>query len=467
MLSGDLGVSIVIMTNAYRVENPTTGTVEEEFPFLESVDCVVASSAAAFESWRAMDLAERAAILSRSADIMESRADELASLIATEMGKPVNEGADEVAFAADILRYYAENAATYLADEELSHSGTGTALLRYLPLGPLVGVMPWNYPYYQVARFAGPNLMLGNTVILKHAEICPTSSAAIESIFSEAGLPEGVFQNVYASHDQVAEMIADPRVQGVSLTGSERAGAAVAAIAGQNLKKCVLELGGSDPYILLDTDDVAAAAADAWDFRIENTGQACNANKRMIVHADIYEEFVAEMCRIVAAMTPADPHSPGENTYSPLSSVAAAKNLSMQVAAALEAGATIQVGGEMTGQGAYYVPTVITDIPVGSDASYVEYFGPVAVIYKAESDEHALEIANDCPYGLGGSVHSSDVERAKAIASRINTGMTHVNVPSAETVDLPFGGVKRSGYGRELGHLAFYEFANKQLFYVA
>lgn len=454
------------MTHAYRVENPTTGEIEEEFDFLDSVEDVVSSASQAFRSWSSTDLADRASIIFRAADIMESRADELAALIATEMGKPLNEGVAEVKFSADILRYYAKNAATYLADEELSHEGSGTAVIRYLPLGVLVGVMPWNYPYYQVARFAAPNLMLGNTIILKHAEICPRSSASIEEILYEAGLEAGAFQNVYATHDQVAEIIADPRVQGVSLTGSERAGAAVASVAGENLKKCVLELGGSDPYILLDTDDVATAAAKAWEFRIENTGQACNANKRMIVHKDIYDEFVAELSTLADAMTPADPHNPGTNTYSPLSSLAAARNLSTQVANAVAAGATVHVGGEMTGQGAYFKPTVITDIPVGCDASYVEYFGPVAVVYKANSDEHALEIANDCPYGLGGSVHSRDVERASAVAKRINTGMTHVNVASAETVDLPFGGVKRSGFGRELGHLAFYEFANKQLFYV-
>lgn len=456
------------MSLTYQVQNPVTNEVVETFDTAtdETIEQVLSAAHDAFPSWRDRDIAERAEIVGKAAELFREKRKELGEIIALEMGKPLNEAIGEVKFSADILDYYATHGPELAKDQPLEHKSPGDAVIRKRPLGPLLGIMPWNYPYYQVARFAGPNLVLGNTIILKHAEICPRSSQAIQDIFDEAGVPEGVYTNVYASHDQISTIIADRRVQGVSLTGSERAGAAVAEQAGKHLKKCVLELGGNDPYVILDTSDVAQAAKDAWAVRIENTGQACNSNKRMIVMDDIYDDFVAELVKLATPLKRGNPLEPSDDTYSPLSSRDAAERLHKQVTAAVDAGATLHVGGEIDDSTAYFSPAVITDIPVGSEPYYEEFFGPTAVVYKVSSEEEAIELANDNLFGLGGSVHSEHEGRAERLALLIESGMTHANAPSAETEDLPFGGIKRSGYGRELGHLALDEFCNKQLYYV-
>lgn len=382
------------------------------------------------------------------------------------MGKNVKSGIGEVDYCVEIINYYADHAEEFLADEELEHSG-GEAVLRKVPLGVLLGVMPWNYPLYQIARFAAPQMLAGNVVFLKHAEICAQSALNIQKLFDDAGVPAGAYQNLFTSHDQVSNIIADKRVQGVSLTGSEKAGAIVAAQAGKHLKKCMLELGGTDPYIILDTDDVAKAAQLAWKTRMSNTGQACTSNKRLIVKEDFYDEFVDELVSLAAAMSEGDPMNPSKATYSPLSSREAAETLDEQIKDAVKDGAKLHVGGELSDKGAYFSPAVITDIPVGSDSFYTEFFGPVAEVYKVSSDEEAIAIANDSDYGLGGAVFSTNEERARKVASQIETGMIHVNIPQASGAELPFGGIKRSGYGRELGPLGILEFVNKQLFYVA
>ena len=318
--------------------------------------------------------------------------------------------------------------------------------------------MPWNFPFYQIARFAAPNLVLGNTIILKHAESVPRSALAVEQIMRDAGVPEGVYLNVFASHDQIETIIADPRVAGVSLTGSERAGAVVAALAGQNLKKCVLELGGSDPMIVLDTDDLDAVVDAAWDFRMANTGQACNANKRMIVMDGLYDDFVAKLTQKARAI----------DSFSPLSSRKAAETLAEQVDDAVAKGATLHAGGVLSeGPDAHYTPAVLTGIDKGMRAYSEELFGPVAVVYRVGSEQEALELANDTTYGLGGSVFSSDVERARKLAERLEVGMANVNSTAGEGAEIPFGGVKRSGFGRELGPLGMDEFVNKRMFYIA
>lgn len=283
----------------------------------------------------------------------------------------------------------------------------------------------------------------------------------------EAGLPEGVYNHVFANHDQIADIIADDRIQGVSLTGSERAGAAVAAQAGKYLKKSVLELGGTDPYVVLDTDDVAAAAKQAWETRMANTGQACNANKRLIVMEDIYDEFVAELVKLAEDMKPATWETHQEGTYTSLSSRDAAEKLRGQLDDAIAAGATLHAGGELAEKGAYLSPAVITGIPRGSESYYDEFFGPVAEVYKVSSDEEALGVANDSRYGLGGAVFSTDEGRAKALAAKLKVGMANINTPAGEGAELPFGGVKRSGYGRGFRPLGMDEFVNKQLYYVA
>ncbi|MCT1491313.1 NAD-dependent succinate-semialdehyde dehydrogenase [Corynebacterium sanguinis] len=456
------------MTSTYRVQNPKTNKVVETFETISDADLERALTTAdeAFSTWRETPLEERAAVLRKVASLFDAQRDELAAIIAEEMGKSVREGNGEIDDVVDIFTYYADHGAELLADEPLETEG-GSAVMRKVPLGVIVGVMPWNYPYYQVARFAAPTLMAGNTVLLKHAEICARSSQKIQEILEEAGAPAGVFTNVYASHDQITTLIEDPRVQGVSLTGSERAGRAVAATAGKNLKKALLELGGTDPYIILDTDDVAAAAKTAWKKRMSNVGQACTSNKRIIVMEDIYDDFVAEMVRIAESFDQGDPMNPQKGEYYPMSSRDAAETLDEQVKKAVEEGATLHTGGELAEGSAYYSPAVITGIPVGSEAYYEEFFGPVAEIYSVADEEEAIKLANDSQYGLGGAVFSTDEERAKRVANQVVTGMIHVNIPQARGAELPFGGVKNSGFGRELGPLGIDEFVNRQRFFVA
>lgn len=456
-------------TPNYRVENPVTGEVEETFESatdaqaLEAVD----TAHAAFASWRATPIEERAKVVHRIAELFEERKDELAQIISTEMGKPLSEGVEEAEFSTAIFDYYATNGPNFAADEKIPSEG-GTAHIQRLPLGVLLGIMPWNFPYYQVARFAAPNLMLGNTIVLKHAEICPRSALAIQQIMEDAGLPEGVYNTVFATHEQIEKVIEHKHLQGVSLTGSERAGAAVAAIAGKNLKKAVLELGGSDPYIVLDTDDVKAAAELAWGTRMYNTGQACNSNKRMIIMEDIYEDFVAHLVALAEGMKPAKPEEAGEGTFTPLSSRPAAENLKKQLGRAVEAGATLRAGGQLLDEASSYIsPAVLTDVPVGSEIYYEELFGPVATVYKVASEEEAIALANDSQYGLGGAVFSQDEARAAAVARQLEVSMANVNTPAGEGAEIPFGGVKRSGYGRELGPYGMDEFVNKRLYYVA
>jgi succinate-semialdehyde dehydrogenase/glutarate-semialdehyde dehydrogenase len=311
--------------------------------------------------------------------------------------------------------------------------------------------MPWNFPYYQVARFAGPNLVLGNTVLLKHAGQCPESAAAMAAIFAEAGAPEGVYVNIYASNEQIADIIAHPEIRGVSLTGSERAGAAVAEIAGRNLKKCVLELGGSDPFILLSTDDMDAAVDAALFARTDNTGQACNAGKRMIVIESLYDEFLEKFTAKMLAL----------GASNPLSSANAAKGLAAQVESAIAGGATLASAGEA--HGAFYPAGVLTDVKPGNPVYGEELFGPVAQVYMAKDEADAIRLGNATPYGLGSYVFTTDPEQALRVADGLDTGMVFVNGVGMDSPELPFGGVKRSGFGRELGTLGIEEFMNKKL----
>src|SRR5215468_10202055 len=328
-------------TPRYQVTDPATGEVSETFPFATDAEVAEALAAAteAFAAWRLRPVTERAAVVKRVAELFTERAADLAALITKEMGKRPAQAVGEAEFCTDIFNYYADNGPALLADKPLP--GHDTARVEYRPVGPVLGVMPWNYPYYQVARFAAPNLIVGNTVILKHAENCPASALAIAQIMKDAGVPDGVYVNLFATHEQVAAMIADPRLRGVSLTGSERAGTAVAETAGRNLKKVVLELGGSDPYIILDTDDVEGAAKTAWVTRMENVGQACNSNKRMIVMDDIYDDFVAALVKRATAMSPRQPGDDSPRSYSPMVSRKAAENLLAQVQDAVSKGATL------------------------------------------------------------------------------------------------------------------------------
>lgn len=443
-------------TSLYAVVDPSTGELIQEYPTAtdEQVEQAVAAAAKAHKEWsRGSTVAERAALIRKVAELHTQRKTELAKIIQREMGKPLDQSEGEVDFSAAIYEYYADNAEKFLADEPIELvEGEGSALIRRGSVGVLLGIMPWNYPYYQVARFAGPNLVLGNTIVLKHAPQCPESAAALQQIFLDAGYPEGAYVNVYATNEQVADVIADPRVQGVSLTGSERAGAAVAEIAGRNLKKVVLELGGSDPFILLSSDDLDSAVEAAIDGRFENTGQACNAAKRIIVAESIYDDFLDKFTKKV--LDKAD-------GLAPLSSVAAADRLEEQVKRALDDGATLVSEGER--KGAFFPPGVLTGVSPDSPSYKEELFGPVATVYKVASEEQAVEVANDTPFGLGSYVFTTDDEQAKRVADRIEAGMVFVNAVGAEGVELPFGGVKRSGFGRELGRFGIDEFVNKKL----
>ena len=448
----------------YAVVNPATGeTVARYDSFTGAqVEQALATAAAGFETWRKVPVAERAAMVRRAAELHRERRKELAAIITREMGKPFGAAVGEADFAADITEYYADQADAITADQPLTILGEGTAVIRRSPLGVLFGIMPWNLPYYQVARFAAPNLVLGNTIILKHASQCPESAAAIEAIYRDAGLPEGAYLNVYVSAEQAATIVADPRIQGVSVTGSERAGAAVAEVAGRHLKKVALELGGSDPFIVLATDDLDAVAAAATAARLDNnTGQSCNAAKRFIVVDGLYDEFTAKFATAMTASPPGDPMARG-TVLGPLSSVEAATRLQGQVDRAVAQGATVVTGGGAR-DGAYYPPTVLTGVTPDMDAYREEFFGPVGVVYRVADEDAAVTLANDTSFGLGSYVYSNDPDQAARVADRIEAGMVYVNIVGADSPELPFGGVKRSGTARELGLLAADEFVNKKL----
>ncbi|WP_418061422.1 NAD-dependent succinate-semialdehyde dehydrogenase [Pimelobacter simplex] len=439
----------------YAVRNPATGELVETFPTATDaeVGAAVDAASAAYDSWgRTSTAAERAALVRRVAELHRERRAELAAAMTEEMGKAPADAEGEVDFSAAIYDFYADNAEKFLADEPIDLlDGAGSAVIRRSPVGVLLGIMPWNYPVYQIARFAGPNLTLGNTIVLKHAPQCPRSAAIQEQIFRDAGFPEGAYVNVYATNEQIADVIADPRVQGVSLTGSERAGAAVAEIAGRHLKKVVLELGGSDPFILLSSDDLDATVEAAVAARLENTGQACNAGKRFVVVDDLYDDFVARFTDALLAASPG----------SPLSSQIAADNLARQVDEAVAGGASLATAGER--QGAFFPTGVLSGIETGNPAYRQELFGPVAMVFRASDEDDAVRIANDTPYGLGSYVFTTDAAQAERVADRIDAGMVFVNGVGLEGAELPFGGIKRSGFGRELGRFGMEEFVNKKM----
>lgn len=445
----------------YAVVNPATGETLATYPTIsdDALETVIAEADAAYRTWRDVPVAERAAKIRRVAELHRERRDELAAIIVREMGKPLAAAEGEVDFAADITEYYADHAEKITGDTPIDIDGEGTAVIRRSPLGVLLGIMPWNFPYYQVARFAAPNIVIGNTILLKHAPQCPESSAAIAQMYADAGL-EGVYTNIYATNDQAARIIEDKRIQGVSVTGSERAGSAVAEIAGRNLKKVALELGGSDPFILLSTDDLDGAVSAAVEARLDNTGQSCNAAKRFIVAEGLYDAFLEKFVAAMAGAKVGDPFA-DDTVLGPLSSLTAAERLQEQVDRAVAQGATLVAGG--TRDGAYFPGTVLTGVTSDMDAYREEFFGPVGVVYKVAGEDEAVAVANDTPFGLGSYVFTTDEEQASRIADKIDAGMVYVNVVLADEPGLPFGGVKRSGTSREMGLLAADEFVNKKL----
>ncbi|WP_349903711.1 NAD-dependent succinate-semialdehyde dehydrogenase [Parafrigoribacterium humi] len=448
----------------FAVVNPATGETVRDYPTITDAQLASAIGRAddAHRGWsRGTTVAERASLIRRVGELHVERREELADIIVREMGKPREQALSEIDFSGDIYGYYADNAETLMADENIDLlGGDGTALVRRSSLGVLLGIMPWNFPYYQVARFAGPNLVIGNTVLLKHAPQCPESAAAIEQMFLDAGFPDGAYVNIYATNDQIATVIADPRVQGVSLTGSERAGAAVAEIAGRHLKKVVLELGGSDPFILLSTDDLDATVEAAVSARIDNNGQACNAAKRFIVIDELYQPFLDKFTAAMTAVKPGDPMSAG-TVLGPLSSAGATARLQDQLDRAVAGGARLVAGGRRDDN--FFYSTVLTDITPDNDAYHEEFFGPVAAVYRVGSEDEAIALANDTPFGLGSYVFTTDADQAMRVADRIEAGMVFINVVGADSPELPFGGVKRSGSGRELGRFGADEFVNKKM----
>jgi succinate-semialdehyde dehydrogenase/glutarate-semialdehyde dehydrogenase len=448
----------------YAVVDPATGETIKTYPTISDSDleAAVGRAHAAHPGWgRETSVEDRAAAIRRVGELHAERTQELAEIIVREMGKPIAQAVGEVEFSAAIYEYYADNGPQLMADEPIDLlEGDGSAVIRRSSLGVLLGIMPWNYPYYQVARFAGPNLLIGNTILLKHAPQCPESAEAMERMFHEAGVPADAYINIYATNEQIANVIADPRLQGVSLTGSGRAGAAVAEVAGRNLKKVVLELGGSDPFVVLGASDLDGVVEAAVGGRLENSGQACNAAKRFIVVDDLYDSFLEKFTEALQKIEPSDPKAE-DTTLGPLSSSSATDRLAEQVKRAVDQGAKLVAGGGHEGN--FFQTTVLTGIAKDNDAYTEEFFGPVASVYRVSSEDEAVELANDTPYGLGSYVYTDDQEQALRVADRIEAGMVFVNAVGAEGVELPFGGVKNSGFGRELGRLGADEFVNKKL----
>jgi succinate-semialdehyde dehydrogenase/glutarate-semialdehyde dehydrogenase len=449
----------------FAVINPATGETIKEYPTItaEELQAAIAAAYRCQQEWvPSTTPSERAALIRRVGQLHSERREELAEIIVREMGKPVEQALGEVDFCQAIYDFYADNAENLMADEPITLlDGEGSAIIRRSPYGVLLGIMPWNFPYYQVARFAGPNLIIGNTILLKHAPQCPESALAIAQMYEDAGLLAGAYNNIFAVPEQIESVIADPRVRGVSLTGSERAGAAVAQLAGKYLKKVVLELGGSDPFILLSTEDLDATVEAAVAARLDNTGQSCNAAKRFIVIDELYEPFLEKFTAAMTAVKPGDPTST-DSAIGPLSSSTAAQRLEEQVKTALNGGARIVAGGGER-DGNFYPPTVLADISPENPVYQEELFGPVAQVYRVSSEDEAVRIANDTRFGLGSYLFTTDQQQADRVANKIEAGMVYVNIVGADAPELPFGGVKASGFGRELGRYGADEFVNKKL----
>jgi len=448
--------------------NPTTNKVIESFTEMtdEQVDKAVEKATKTYESWKQTDFKIRADLLHKVAGILRDKKDVLAKMITLEMGKLLEHAEGEIKLSAEIFDYYAKNAEKFLADKILNPTH-GDALIRHSPIGVLLGVEPWNFPFYQVARFAAPNIMAGNTILVKHASIVPQCGVAIEKIFKEAGAPAGLYTNLLISGTRASLLVADKRIKGVSLTGSEAAGASIASEAGKHLKKSVLELGGSDAFIVLEDAEMDKTVEWAVIGRINNNGQCCIASKRFIVVESVADIFLEKFKTKFSELIVGDPMD-AATQLGPMSNEAAAEQIAKQVQKAVDGGATILLGGKrLKREGAFMEPTIITNMLPDNPLYYEELFGPVATFFKVKDEQAAIDLANDSPYGLGGSVFTQDIERGKRVADRIDAGMVFINHPTWTQADLPFGGTKRSGYGRELSELGISEFVNKKLIRVS
>ncbi|HVN18851.1 MAG TPA: NAD-dependent succinate-semialdehyde dehydrogenase [Terriglobales bacterium] len=453
----------------YQTINPFTEELIKTFPMHTDaqLEGIIAKAESVYESdWSQRTLNERKAVVKKAAAILRKNLDEFAKPITLEMGKLFGEAKAEVELSADILDYYADNAGKFLAPRKLQVVD-GEAVIESEPLGVLFCVEPWNFPYYQLARVAGPDLMTGNVLIVKHAPNVPQCALAFEKLFLDAGAPDGVYANVFLSNEQAAKAVADPRIKGIALTGSERAGSAVAAEAGQALKKSTMELGGSDAFIVLDDADMDTAVKWGVWGRMNNTGQCCVAAKRFILHETIADTFLSRFRKELEALVPGDPMDP-KTTLGPLCTKGALELVEKQIQMAVDGGAKVLTGGKRLNRPGYFLEaTILTDITPENPAFHVEFFAPVALIFRVKNEKEAINLANDSPYGLGGSVITKDIERGKRIARQIETGMVFINQSTWTAPELPFGGVKNSGYGRELSDLGISEFVNKKLIRVA
>lgn len=452
---------------SYATTNPYTGEVVKTFPTAtdDEVRSAITLADTTFKTWKDTSYEKRAAVLSKAASILRNKHTEYAKILTLEMGKLLSEAEAEVELSAKILDYYAKNGAEQLKPRPLSVEGLadGDVKLVYQPLGVLYIVEPWNFPYYQIVRVSAPQLMAGNTILLKHASNVPQAAAAFEALFLEAGLPKGAFINLYAAHSHSELILSDPRVRGVALTGSEPAGASVASIAGKYLKKSTLELGGSDAFIVLEDADIDKAVEWAVFGRHFNAGQVCVSSKRIILVDAVYDEFVEKYTAAAAKLKSGDPLDPS-TTLAPLSSQEALELLQKQVDAAVAAGATIKTVGEpIPAKGAFYQPAILENITKENPAYHTEMFGPVSQIYRVADEAAAIKLANDSPFGLGGSVFTRDIARGQRVAEQIDTGMMFINHPTSVRADIPFGGVKNSGYGHELIDLGIHEFVNAKV----
>ncbi|ALZ98081.1 MULTISPECIES: NAD-dependent succinate-semialdehyde dehydrogenase [Enterobacteriaceae] len=450
---------------AYQTVNPANNKLIKEYSSHTDADVEAALSTADalyHSDWSKGSIDKRLAVLHKLADLIDSRTEELAKIASVEMGKLIAQSRGEVKLCAQIARYYADNAKQFLAPVKYP-SEMGEAWVEHHPIGVVMAVEPWNFPYYQLMRVLAPNLAAGNPVLAKHASIVPHCAETFAHLVREAGAPDGAWTNLFISSDQVANIIADDRVQGAALTGSEKAGSIVAAQAAKHIKKSTLELGGNDVFVVLDDADLEKAVKIGVNARLANAGQVCTAAKRFIVHEKVAEQFLTKYTEAFRAITIGDPLD--ENTrLGPLSSKDALETLTKQVDEAVKNGATLHYGGKpVQREGSFFEPTILTNITRDNPAYFEEFFGPVAQVYVVKNDDEAVKLANDSHYGLGGAVFSKDIDRAKKMASRIETGMVWINWLTDTAPELPFGGVKRSGYGRELSDLGIKEFVNQKL----
>ena len=452
---------------AYATTNPYTGKVVKTFPNAsdEEVQAAITAADTEFKHWRTTSFKERAAVMNKAAALLRASKEKYAAILTLEMGKITAEALGEVEISAQIFEYYAKHAEEMLAAKKLpvADPNEGEQWLVNEPLGVLLAIEPWNFPYYQIARIIAPQLSAGNTILLKHASNVPQSAEAFEALMLGAGLPKGGFKNLYATRKQIETILNDPRVQGVALTGSEAAGAEVATQAAKALKKSTLELGGADAFVVLKDADLEKTVRWAVFGRHWNGGQVCVSSKRMIIDNAVYDAFYEQYKKGVEGLRAGDPTDPA-TTLAPLSSQQAADEVKEKIRQAVAYGATaIEVGPKVPTQGAFVQPTILTDVKADNPAYYWEFFGPVSMLFRAKDEEDAIRIANDSPFGLGGSVFTKDTKHGAEVAAKISTGMVFVNHPTVVKADLPFGGIRRSGYGRELLDLGLKEFVNHKL----